>query len=543
MSAPFNAEARRESLDREEEYDLIVVGGGINGCGLAWEAARRGVRTLLLEKGDLGSGTSSRSSRLIHGGLRYLRHGHVKVVWEGTWERGHLRSAYPFLVRPLSFLIPFYEGAGEGPVLTQVGLWLYDVLAGFNVRPHRTLSRKEVEAREPGLRREGLRGGGLYTDCRTDDFRLVLLNAKLAHGAGARIVPYAKVEALRWTGGRVAGVRFRDQIQGDAYEASARLVVNATGPWSDAFRAQVAGAEARLRPTKGVHILLPRERVGNRRAVVLRSPSDERVVFALPWGPYALVGTTDTDYDGSLDDVRADAGDVAYLLDAVNHAFPEADVAPADVISAYAALRPLVAEYGVSESDVSRDFRVVEDAPGLLSVLGGKLTTYRRAARQALKQVDRRLRRRRGGAPAPSPATMTGVELEELRGWLEDERGALGWDDPVVRHLLASFGRESREILRYAQGEELRRRLVPSLPYVWAEVAYAVDHEMALRLEDVLVRRTGLLHEDPAHGMGVAGEVASFMARRLGWDDAHRREEEDAYARAVEASQAFRERT
>ncbi len=466
----------------------------------------------------------------------------MKIVWEGTWERGHLRSAYPFLVRPLPFLIPFYEGVGEGPLLTRLGLWLYDLIAGFtNIRWHRTLSRQEVEAREPGLLREKLRGGALYYDCRTDDFRLVLLNAKLAHGAGARIVPYARAEELRWKGSRVVGVRFRDLLQGGVHEAAAQLVVNATGAWSDGFRSQVPGAAARLRPTKGVHILVRRERLGNRQAVVMRSPADERVVFALPWGPFALVGTTDTDFRGNPDDVRAEVEDVGYLLDALNHTFPEAQVGSEDVVSSYAALRPLVAEYGVSESDVSRDFRIVEDAPGLLSVLGGKLTTYRRAARQALAQVVRRLPRRRRGAPSPSPLCMTSAQLENLRRWLEEEGERLGWGEEDVEHILAAYGGESREVVRYAQGEELRRRVVPSLPYVWAEIAYAVDHEMALHLEDVLVRRTGVMYEDPDHGLEVAREVASFVGARLGWDEERRRREEEAYARAVMTSQAFRE--
>jgi glycerol-3-phosphate dehydrogenase len=526
----------------DEEYDLVIIGGGIVGCGISWEAARRGYSVLLLEKGDIGSGTSSRSSRLIHGGLRYLKHGRLRLVREAARERERLRSTFPYLVRPLPFLIPIYAGEGEGLLTTLFGLWLYDRLAGIRgPLRHRRLRPQDILSEEPRLRQEGLVGGAIYHDCSTDDFRLVLLNAKLAHRVGAHIVSYAVVESLIREHGRVAGVCFQDLLGGETYEARGRVIVNAAGPWGDGVRLMLPSGRRRLRPTKGIHILVPRGRVGNRNAVVMRSPRDGRIVFALPWHRFTLVGTTDTDYSGDPDEVRPEADDVEYLLEALNRAFPEARLTREDVVSSFAALRPLQRRHGVPESEVTRDYRIVQEAEGLISIIGGKLTTYRPMARKAVSRVVRHL-----SPPASATskqhteASMTEAELEELRLRALEESKALGLDVDVVDHLVFTYGPEWARLREYLSIESLRERIMEGLPYLMAEVAYGVDHEMALRLEDVLIRRTKVAYEDPAHGLGVAERVASLMAHRMDWDRQRVQEEVDRYKAWVSRMEAFR---
>ncbi|MFQ6012991.1 MAG: glycerol-3-phosphate dehydrogenase/oxidase [Thermoplasmata archaeon] len=536
----FDVHGREARLrDLPDRYDLLVIGGGINGCGIALEATRRGYRVLLLDQGDLGGGTSSRSSRLIHGGLRYLREGKVGLVWEASRERHWLRMHYPHLVRPLRFLIPYYRGEGR-PWVTRLGLWLYDSLSGpANVGKRRSLTAPQVAAAEPRLRRDGLLGGDFYYDCWTDDFRLVLLNAKMAYEAGAHILPYARVDRVLREDGRVTGVAFHDTLGGGRYEVRGDVVVNAAGPWSDGVRKMV-GRSPRLRPTKGVHLFLPRTQVGNMNALVMRSPRDGRFVFALPWRTLCLVGTTDTDYPGPPEEVRAEADDVAYLLEAVNHAFPLARAETEDVVSSYAALRPLAGRLGVPESSVSRREKILWDAPGLLTLIGGKLTTYRRVARRVVRRAFRDLPPVCGGQGAPSrrPAGVPTPQQGEDRA--RDRGQALGLEPETIDHLIGAFGPELEELYAHLEAKPLREPIVPDLPYVRGEVAYAVRHEMALRLEDVLARRTRVMYEDPNHGLGVARDVAHLMASYLGWDPNRVVEEVERYGGAVAANEAFR---
>lgn len=539
---PFNWMTRQEILSGlPQDYDLIIVGGGIIGCGTALEASQRGYSVLLLEKGDLGSGTSSKTSRLVHGGLRYLKYGKLKVVHQATRERYWLRTHYPHLVTPVTFLIPFYRGVGEGPLATLIGLWLYDILSGFsNVGRHRRLGVDEVLSLEPALRSDGLDGGALYYDCLTDDARLVLHNALKAHEAGADIVTYARVESLLQHDGRVRGVRFLDVLSGEMYEARGELVINATGPWGDQVRLMHPSGKPRLRPTKGIHVLVPRSRVGNREAVVMRSPADDRVVFALPWREFSLLGTTDTDFQGSPDEVRAEAGDVDYLLEATNFTFPQANLQRSEVVSSYAGLRPLVAEHGVPESEVARDFRIAQDAPGLLSIFGGKLTTYRRAARKAVSMLRGQVREARATSTAPGEnheLPLTQREMIELRAEMR-KGGKL--EDDIIEHLLQAYGRSAREVSTYLKQQDLASRLVFGLPYVLAEVIHSVEHEMALRLEDILVRRMGMAYEDRQHGLGVAGKVAAMMAGPLEWEAERVDAELRGYEQHIAAINAFR---
>jgi glycerol-3-phosphate dehydrogenase len=315
-----------------ETFDLLVVGGGIIGAGIARDAALRGLRTALVERADFASGTSSRSSKLIHGGLRYLEQGHLRLVLEAVRERERLQRLAPHLVTPQEFIFPIYRGDSLRPFMLATGLWAYDLLAGvWNVRRHRMLRPDAVAAAEPALLREGLRGAGQYWDCRTDDARLVLETALAAARDGAVLASYVELTALVKDGGRIVGARVADRLGGGETVVRARVVVNAAGPWVDRITALDAPGTPRLRLTKGVHVVVPRARVGNRAALVLHALKDRRVMFVIPWGEHALVGTTDTDHPGGPDvEPTIEPEDVAYLLDTVNHYIPAAALRPAD---------------------------------------------------------------------------------------------------------------------------------------------------------------------------------------------------------------------
>src|SRR6266576_5200726 len=394
---PFSHRTRTAALASmaAEPVDLLVIGGGITGAGIARDAALRGLRTALVDKGDLGGGTSSVASRRIHGGIRYLEQGDFRLVLEASRERHVLLNIAPHLVRPLPFLFPVYRGARVPAWKLRVGMWLYDALAGFhNTHRHRWLGRKGVARLEPRLRTKGLQGAALYYDAQADDARLVLATVRSAAQAGALVANYATATSLLKSDGVVRGAAVRDGLDGRPYTVRALVVVNATGPWVDAIRASDdPHAAPLLRLIKGAHVAVPRARIGHTHGVTLTSPLDGRVMFVLPWGDLSYIGTTDTDEVVSPDDVRATGADAVYLLRSVNALFPDARLAPRDVVATWAALRPLLApEREVSASQVSREHRVVEASSGLITIAGGKLTTYRVMGRDVADRVARRLR-------------------------------------------------------------------------------------------------------------------------------------------------------
>ncbi|HEX8431292.1 MAG TPA: glycerol-3-phosphate dehydrogenase/oxidase, partial [Longimicrobium sp.] len=401
---PFSAEARAEHWNAlaGETWDVLVIGGGVTGAGIARDAAGRDLRVALVDAGDIAHGTSSRSSRLVHGGLRYLETYDFRLVFEASAERRRLLALAPHLVHPLPFLFPVFRKGPVGRRKLQAGMWLYDTLSLFrNISRHRMLSRRQVAAEEPMLRMDNVVGAALYYDASVDDARLALANARGAHEAGAAVVPHAEVVGFIRDEDVIRGARVRDTLTGATTEVAARVVINATGPWSDELR-RLADPEAapRLRPTKGVHIMVERERLGNHNAITFRSPVDGRVMFVLPWGDFSYVGTTDTDYHGAPADVAADADDVRYLLDSANSLFPRARLTDADVVSTWAGLRPLLAppEAGseLSASATSREHEIWQDRSGLLNIAGGKLTTYRVMAAEAADVAARILRERHG---------------------------------------------------------------------------------------------------------------------------------------------------
>ncbi len=533
-----------------EPFDLLVVGGGINGAGIARDAVMRGLRVALVERADFASGTSSRSSKLIHGGLRYLEQGRVRLVLEAVRERERLRRLAPHLVRAQEFLFPVYRGGSLGMMRLAAGLWAYDLLAGlWSVRRHHMLGARAVRQAEPALRVEGLRGAGQYWDYRTDDARLVLETALAAAREGATVASYVELLGFVKEGGRIAGARVVDRLGMGEVEVRARTVVNATGPWVDVVAGLDAPVSPRLRLTKGVHVVVPRQRVGNRAAIVLNALRDGRVMFVIPWDKHTVVGTTDTDHAGGPETPPVvEPSDVDYLLETVNHYFPAARLGVDDVVSAWAGLRPLVGaapEAGAAPSDVSREEEIFTSPAGLISIAGGKLTTYRLVAAAVVDRVVDSLcraggashfgRSRTGEVPLPggrsTPAVLATAALS---------RDGHGLAPAVVGHLAERYGSRLDEVLGLVAGDpRLAQPIVPGLPDPRAEVVEAVEHEWALTVEDVLRRRTQIALRDAEGGVAAAREVADLMAASLGWEP---EAAQAAARRFVDADRAGRRR-
>jgi glycerol-3-phosphate dehydrogenase len=556
--APFSAAARHEHLRSlsGETWDLLVIGAGITGAAAARDAAGRGLRVALVDAGDVGRGTSSASSRLIHGGIRYLETFEFRLVFEASAERRRLLGLASHLVHPLPFLFPVYRGGPVGFRKLQAGMWLYDGLSLFrNIARHRMLPRARLREEEPGLRSEGLVGAARYFDASVDDARLTLANARGAHEAGAAVVSHAAVVGFLRDGKGLAGARVRDCLLPDAepVEVRARVVINATGPWCDSVRKLAdPGTTPRLRPTKGVHLVVRRDRIGNRNAVTFRSPVDGRVMFVLPWGEFSYVGTTDTDFAGSPAEVRADADDVAYLLESANGIFPDAKLTESDVVSTWAGVRPLLAPHkgagdGLTASATSREHEIWRDPGGLLNIGGGKLTTYRVMARQLVDRAVRELKPH-GVQAGMSPTAHLPLPGDPREPWeafrerLVGEAVAAGLGADTGEHLARAYGEDADAILAAARGDaSLASRLMEGHPYIWAEVVHAVRAEMAMSIDDVLVRRLHLFYEAMDGGLAVAERVARTMAAQegIGWSAAQVAAQVDAYREAVEATRGF----
>jgi glycerol-3-phosphate dehydrogenase len=547
--SPFSHQARADALASmsANPVDVLVIGGGITGAGIARDAALRGFRTALVDKGDFGAGTSSQSSRLIHGGIRYLEQGQLGLVFEASRERRVLLRIAPHLVRPLGFLFPIYKGGRLPAWKLRAGMWLYDLLAAFrNVRNHKWLGARQVRRVEPGLRDRGLRGAALYYDAQADDARLVLANVRSAARAGALVANYAEVTTLLKPDGHVRGATVRDVLSGETRYVRALTVVNAGGPWVDTIRhMDEPDAGALLRLTKGAHVAVARRRIGHEHGVTLLSPIDGRVIFVLPWKGLSYIGTTDTDADTGPDAVRVTGADVTYLLRSANAAFPDAHLVPSDVVSVWAGFRPLLRQDGTdAPSNVSREHRMVESVHGLITIAGGKLTTYRVMARQVVDRVAARLHEIDDRPVAPAAATekqpLPGGETADLEVLVKSASGR-GVSEATARHLVSHYGSEAAAVLNLVDRDRtLGEAMHPGRPEIWAEVTHAVEREMAQRVQDVLIRRLHLFHESPDQATTLVTPVARRMKKLLGWDESREAEELIDYFRIVERARTFR---
>jgi glycerol-3-phosphate dehydrogenase len=497
----------------QEPYDLIVIGGGVVGSWVACDAAQRGLRVALFEQGDLASGTSSRTSKLIHGGLRYLEQGEFRLVAEGTRERAVWMRIAPHLVRPLPFLFPLYPGAGRSPWMVRLGMTLYDVLSWYrNVEPHRMLSAVEAKELEPSLRDATLVGAARFFDAQMDDARACLEVGLSAAASGARIETHARVDGLLLRDGRVTGVRVGTR------EVFARVVVNAAGPWLDRVSAMADGSVRRIRMTRGAHLVLPP--LLRAHALVLAAGRDGRVFFVIPWRGYTLVGTTDLDYSGDPASVTCSDVERQYLLDETRKALPGVMIRDADVLADFAGVRPLAYEAGASASAVSREDLIAEDANGVIAIAGGKFTTARAVAERAVTRIAARLGRHDLAPCRTATAPLVGghpVAADQERSWHARALGS-GVSAAQSEALLGMYGSRLGLLLDLMDQRGAGGRLHPDLPWVGAQVDFAVERELARTVEDVLRRRLPIALGPYRFNAAVTRAVAERMGALLGWD-------------------------
>jgi len=495
-------------------YDLLVAGGGITGAGIALEAARAGLSVLLVEQGDFASGTSSRSSKLVHGGLRYLAEGNVKLTWEAVRERDRLLAEAPGLVEPIGFLFAIHRGDHPGRALVGTGLVVYDLIARRG--RHARLTREEFLLRAPHAGAAGLEGGFAYADATTDDARLVLRVLFGAVAEGAQALNYVRCEGLLREKGAVVGAVLRDLVSGAEREVRAAAVVNATGAWADRLRAEVGG-RPRIRPLRGSHLLFPAWRFPAAQAVTFRHPRDGRPLFAYPWEGLTLLGTTDLDHPAPLDEEPSMAEtEAAYLLEGARAAFPSLSLTAKDAISSFAGVRPVIGTGKEKPSQESRDHVLWEEA-GLLTVTGGKLTTFRLIALDALRLLRRRL---------PALARV-GADARVFRTHGPDLSPLPGLEAGVARRLAGRHGRAATSVVSEARPGELEA--IPGTPYLWAELRRAARAECVVRLDDLLLRRVraGLLLPDG--GASLLPRVREVCQAELAWDDGRWSMEEHTY--------------
>ena len=550
ISHAFN---RSDALRRLEstDFDVVVIGGGITGVGCALDAASRGFRVALIERDDFASGTSSKSSKLVHGGIRYLQQGDVRLVYEALAERQILRRNAPHLVKVLPFLIPIFstKGVVNRKLARAMGtaMWMYDLTGGLRIgKMHKRVSKKQALEWFPTLPADKLMPSYLYYDAEADDARLVVTVARTAAlRFDATLVNRTEVVDLQKdSNGNVNGVTVT--ADGRTFTVSTKAVVNAAGVWSDDVRALDEAEHPRsIRPAKGVHITVPWSKVRNTVAAVIPVPGDKRSVFVVPWGQFTFVGTTDTDYTGPVDDPQCNENDVEYLLRALNGSITET-VTTDDILGTWAGLRPLVADPEASgrTADLSRRHKVRRSASGVVTITGGKLTTYREMAADTIDEVlsevlnsDRITRFRRRSKTKH-------IKIHGANGYEEliesaDTISTLGGDQ--VRRLADRYGSDATTVLAIAESDpSMAELLVPGLPYLRAEAIFAVRYEMATTVDDILSRRTRARLETRDASADAAAAVAALLAPELGWDDAEQaRQVADYRARIDEELEAI----
>lgn len=529
-------------------FDLVVVGGGVTGAAVARDAALRGLSAVLLDKDDFGSGTSSRSGRLVHGGMRYLGNLQVRLVRQALREREHMLRIARHLCLPRPFFLLVHRGYPESILKLRVGLTLYDLWARSpRERRHRILSASDTLREEPHVGTAGLAGAGVFYDFMTDDARLTLDMVRSAHDAGAVVVNHATVIALRDRRGRIEGVEVEDRLDGTRCTVLGRQIVVAAGPWADTV-ARLEGSsppgEPMLRPTKGAHIVFSARDLPIRHPLFFRFPRDRRLVWAIPTptGDHVYVGGTDTDYQGSPDAVVADAADLEFLLAVANHILPDARVEASQVIGSWAGLRPLVRpDRSLPASAVSREHRLFHSPGGLLIITGGKLTTARLMGEEVVDAALVGL----GRSPRTTPSRS--LERPVSGGAIDDDWSAtfrsrasgLGLGEAQVERLTFRYGTNADGILDLVERDPGLVRPLDGTSAIMAEVRHAVAEDMAMTLADVMVRRLGLSPWIRDGGISFVPGVVAEMADPLGWDQERSRQEVEAYRRLLEANRAF----
>lgn len=534
MSTGFSSTNRQTHITRlqTEHFDLLIIGGGITGAGIALDAAARGLRVAVVEKHDFASGTSSRSTKLIHGGLRYLKQLEFGLVKEVGSERAVVHNLAPHLVIPGKMLLPLAEGKSVTYWLTSIGLMIYDRLAGVKKEDQRKmLTRPQTIRNEPLLRRNNIKGGALYAEYRTDDARLTLEIMKTAVRHGVVALNYLQVNNFVNSNEQVSGVTVTDEISRESFVIKATAVVSAAGPWVDELRAlNKSKTGKRLQLTKGVHVVVPYDRFPVQQAIYFEA-TDGRMIFAIPRGKTTYLGTTDTEYHGDKDRVITTAEDASYLIDAANGMFPSIKLTLQDIVSHWAGLRPLIYEEGKSMSELSRKDEIFESPSGLISIAGGKLTGYRKMAERV---VDLVIHRYFQGKPL-KPCHTAFIKLagnnftsaNDVRNYIMAMRKRLqphNFSVTEARGLVETYGKQADMIAKYFE-ENHTDGVAPGLSMLKAQLWFGVHHEMVFTLEDFFVRRTGLLYFDIEAVRTWKTDIAEALQAYLGWTDTRKESE------------------
>lgn len=530
---------------KQHEFDMLIIGGGITGVGIALDAASRGLKVALVEKGDFASGTSSRSTKLIHGGLRYLKQFEFALVKEVGSERAVVHQLAPHLVLPEKMLLPLREHRGFGSLLTSFGLKLYDWLAGVTGKDRRLmLTRRQTLRREPLLKKDDVKGGALYAEYRTDDARLTIEVAKKAHKYGAVVLNYCKVNQLNYSDtGSVCGAEVQDSISKEVFRITSHVVINATGPWVDQLRVKDKSREGkRLHLTKGVHIVFPKEKLPVHQSIYF-DIADGRMIFAIPRGRTTYVGTTDTNYQGDIDSVVITHEDALYLIDGINENFPKVNLKVEDIESSWAGLRPLIHEDGKSASELSRKDEIFVSPSGLYSIAGGKLTGYRKMAERIVDMViDNHPRRKETSKCYTHKIRLADGQLinsKRVRRYinvLKKRMNSLGLDQEHANYLVENYGKQTEKIIKHLKpidGEDMYLTMIKE------EVRYCVEKEMTYSSVDFFMRRTGRLYFNIESVLKYKEQVINELALLLNWNAETIRSDRDRLDAAISDARNF----
>ena len=535
----FSAHDRVQDLNKlsGEVFDLVIIGGGITGAGVARDAASRGMKVALLEARDFAEGTSSRSSKLIHGGIRYLENFEFKLVFEALSERALLFEMAPHLVHPLRFVIPIYESSRVGFWTMGAGMMLYDLLAAFEMpEAHCSHNAQQTTQVVHGLNGQGLKGSFEYSDAYMDDDRLVIETLRSARQLGALAINYCAIENVTWQGETLESVQYRDQITGQEGSVRAKQFVSAVGPWTDIFGDKfVPDWKQRLRPTKGIHITLPHVRLPLEKAVVMAV--EKRIIFVIPRHEMVIVGTTDTDFQGDPADVEVTPEDVQYLLEALDKYFPEAQICKDDIIGSYAGVRPLIHDGSESEGKTSREHEIFSLGENVTGVAGGKYTTYRKMAEDIMEAVlkkvsfDNRMIFSKGQTKTPLNPKATPEKLLRLQAQKNELAENYGMSPATLSVLIGRHGEEALELMDRMIQEEGNF----NEDTLWAaEARFALQETCCLKLADFYWRRSPLFLSQKDHGLGVLPQIADEFQKFLGWSDDQKRKAIEDLQRTID---------